>query len=235
MRLNTQVIGMTRQLTQTPPPVDAPGPAPLEAPAATTAEPVTAAAVPPLSWATLPAMALKPNTSYTANLATTDGVLGVQLLPGLAPNAVNNFLFLADKGFYSGTPFHRIIPGFMAQTGDPTGTGTGGPGYDLPDDPMPKDVQYMRGIVAMANAGMPNTGGSQFFVMLGDTPLPPTYSVFGYVTSGGDVLDKLDARKVVDNGQGEMSKPAEPIFLEDVEIEEAPVTGTPKPFQVLAG
>lgn len=168
-------------------------------------------------------MALKPGINYTATLATSDGELGVQLLPGLAPNAVNNFRFLANQGFYRNVPIHRMVPGFMFQSGDPTGTGTGGPGYDIPDDPMPQNIGYQRGVLAMANTGQPNSGGSQFFVMLGDTPLPPTYSVFGYVTSGDDVLTKINARQVVDNGQGEQSRPVEPIFVTDVKIHEAPV------------
>lgn len=169
-------------------------------------------------------MDLKPGINYTASIATTDGVLGVQLLPGLAPNAVNNFRFLAQQGFYKDVPIHRMVPGFMFQSGDPTGTGTGGPGYDIPDDPMPQNIGYQRGILAMANTGQPNSGGSQFFVMLGDTPLPPTYSVFGYVTSGDEVLTKINAREVVDNGQGEQSKPVEPIFVKDVTIQEAAAT-----------
>lgn len=176
----------------------------------------------PKQWSTPPAMTLKPGIDYGASIATSDGVLGVQLLPGLAPNAVNNFVFLAKQGFYKDVPIHRMVPGFMFQSGDPTGTGTGGPGYVIPDDAMPKDVPYQRGVLAMANTGAPDSGGSQFFVMLGNTPLPPTYSVFGYVTSGDDVLTKINGHKVVDNGQGEESKPVDPIFVKAVSITEAP-------------
>jgi cyclophilin family peptidyl-prolyl cis-trans isomerase len=116
-----------------------------------------------------------------------------------------------------------MIPGFMMQSGDPTGTGTGGPGYEIPDDPVPADLDYTTGVLAMANTGAPNSGGSQFFIMLGDTPLPKTYSIFGRVKTGLDVLEKINARQVVDNGMGEASKPAEPIFVESVQVAEAKV------------
>ncbi|MCW2925445.1 MAG: Peptidylprolyl isomerase [Thermoleophilia bacterium] len=202
-------------------------------PAAVAAAPAPAAPVAPASapkqWSGPPAMGLKQGVDYTASIATSDGKLGVQLLPGLAPNAVNNFVFLSKQGFYDHVPIHRMIPGFMMQSGDPTGTGTGGPGYDIADDPMPPNMTYERGVLAMANTGQPNSGGSQFFVMLGNTPLPPTYSVFGYVTSGDDVLSKINARPVVDNGQGEQSKPATPIFVDGVTITEAPLPATDAP------
>lgn len=194
-----------------------------------TPTPAAAMNAAPKQWPAPPAMALKPGINYTATLATSDGELGVQLIPGLAPNAVNNFVFLAKQGFYAHSPIHRMIPGFMLQSGDPTGTGMGGPGYEIPDDPMPKELTYPRGVLAMANTGAPNSAGSQFFVMLGDTPLPPTYSVFGYVTSGDDVLTKINARAVTDNGQGEPSKPIEPIFVENVTINETPATPDVEP------
>ncbi len=194
------------------------------APVAITAAPAAAAApVPAKQWPAPPPITLQPKTSYTASIATTDGVLGVQLLPGAAPYAVNNFLFLARQGFYEHVPIHRVVPGFMMQSGDPTGTGTGGPGYEIPDDPVPAGLDYTTGVLAMANTGAPNSGGSQFFIMLGDTPLPKTYSIFGKVTSGQDVLAKVDARTVVDNGMGEQSKPAEPIFVESVTVAEQKV------------
>jgi cyclophilin family peptidyl-prolyl cis-trans isomerase len=216
---------MITSIATTPPVTAAPTPA-----APTTPTPTPAPTTPPAApkqWDAPPAMGLQPGINYTAKLATTDGELGVQLLPGLAPNAVNNFVFLSKQGFYTHSPIHRMIPGFMMQSGDPTGTGTGGPGYDIPDDVMPKNMTYPRGVVAMANTGAPNSGGSQFFVMLGDTPLPPSYSVFGYVTSGDDVLTKINARPVTDNGQGEQSKPVDPIFVEGVKIEEAPLPAAP--------
>jgi cyclophilin family peptidyl-prolyl cis-trans isomerase len=213
----TSIATTTPPTAPATPATPAPVPAPTTPPAA------------PKQWDKPPAMALQPGINYTAKLATSDGELGVQLLPGLAPNAVNNFVFLAKQGFYAHSPIHRMIPGFMMQSGDPTGTGTGGPGYEIPDDAMPQNMTYPRGVVAMANTGAPNSGGSQFFVMLGDTPLPPSYSVFGYVTSGDDVLTKINARPVADNGQGEQSKPVDPIFVEDVKIEEAPLPPAEQP------
>lgn len=174
---------------------------------------------PPAQWDTPPPLGIDPDGTYRASLATSDGVIGVELLPKLAPNAVNNFIFLAENGFYRRVPIHRMIPDFMFQSGDPTGTGTGGPGYDLPDDPMPPNARYSRGVLAMANTGQPNSGGSQFFVMLGDYPLPPTYTIFGRVISGDEVLTKIQQRKVVDNGMGEPSRPVDPIGIYDVTIE----------------
>lgn len=166
-------------------------------------------------------MTIKPDGKYSAQLATSDGVIGVELLPKVAPNAVNNFVFLSKQGFYKDVPIHRMIPGFMFQSGDPTGTGTGGPGYDLPDDPVPPGMTYTKGTLAMANTGAPNSGGSQFFVMLGDTPLPPSYTIFGKVTSGMDVLDKIAKTPIQDNGQGEISQPVQPIGISNVTVKES--------------
>lgn len=163
-------------------------------------------------------MAINPDGKYTATLATSDGTIGVELLPKVAPNAVNNFAFLAKQGFYKNVPIHRVIGDFMFQSGDPTGTGTGGPGYNIPDDPVPAGMTYSKGTLAMANTGAPNSGGSQFFVMLADQPLPPTYTIFGKVTSGMDVLDKIAKTQVTDNGQGEPSRPVNPIGITDVTV-----------------
>jgi len=205
-----------------------PAPAPI---AVSTPTPVRTAAAadktPPKQWDAPPDVTLEGGTNYTASIATTDGMIGVQLLPGAAPNAVNNFMFLAKNGFYKDSPIHRMIPGFMMQSGDPTGTGTGGPGYEIIDDEVPAALDYSKGVVAMANTGRPDSGGSQFFIMLGDTPLPKTYSIFGKVTTGMDVLDKINARKVVDNGQGEQSKPAEPIFISDITVNAEKVATPP--------
>jgi cyclophilin family peptidyl-prolyl cis-trans isomerase len=170
-------------------------------------------------WADPPKMTIDPDGTYVAKLATTDGLIGVELLPKVAPNAVNNFVFLAREGFYDKVPIHRNVPGFMMQSGDPTGTGLGGPGYDLTDDPVPADMKYTKGVVAMANSGAPNSGGSQFFIMHDEVPLPPNYSIFGRVVEGLDVLDKIAARRVVDNGQGEQSKPVEQIGIQTVTVD----------------
>lgn len=104
--------------------------------------------------------------------------------------AASNFIFLAQQGFYNGLTFHRVVPGFVVQGGDPLGNGTGGPGYRFPDE-LNDNRTYTRGTVAMANSG-PNTNGSQFFIMLQDHPeLPHLYTIFGTVLSGMDVVDKI--------------------------------------------
>lgn len=128
---------------------------------------------------------------YTAVLHTTLGDVTVAFLPAEAPLAVNNFLFLAGNGFYDDVIFHRIIPGFMIQGGDPGGTGRGGPGYRFRDE-LEGSGEYARGTVAMANAG-PNTNGSQFFIMHADYGLPHNYTIFGRVTEGMDVVDAIAA------------------------------------------
>jgi len=136
-------------------------------------------------------MAIDPNKQYTATIQTNVGDMKADLFVKDAPNTVNNFVFLARQGFYDGVPFHRIIASFMVQTGDPTGTGRGGPGYRFNDE-LPKDREYERGVLAMANAG-PNTQGSQFFICHADlrTKLQKNYTIFGKLASGLDVLDKI--------------------------------------------
>ena len=122
------------------------------------------------------------------HLVTTKGDIWFELLPKEGPNAASNFVYLTDKDFYNGLTFHRVVPGFVIQGGDPSGNGTGGPGYQFADDKV--DMPYTAGIVAMANAG-PDTNGSQFFIMLADNPLPPSYSIFGKVVKGMDVVQKI--------------------------------------------
>ena len=119
------------------------------------------------------------------------GQIQITVDPALGPQAAGNFIALASCGFYDGIVFHRLVPGFVIQGGDPDGTGGGGPGYEFADDPV--GVPYVRGVVAMANSG-PNTNGSQFFVVLDDNNgLKPLYSVFGRVTAGMDVVDAIAA------------------------------------------
>ncbi|MSR84872.1 peptidylprolyl isomerase [Candidatus Uhrbacteria bacterium] len=121
-------------------------------------------------------------------IKTTHGDIVIQLMADQGPKAASNFIYLVKRGFYDGTIFHRVIPGFMIQGGDPTGTGRGGPGYQFANDEV--KLPYKDGIVAMANAGR-DTNGSQFFIMVADYPLPPDYSVFGKVVSGLDVVHKI--------------------------------------------
>ena len=113
----------------------------------------------------VPDMAIDPQGQYSATLETNKGTIDVELFPGDAPQTVNNFVCLARDGYFDGTPFHRIVKGFVIQGGDPTGTGSGGPGYTFADEPITRE--YEKGTLAMANAG-PNTNGSQFFIVLED-------------------------------------------------------------------
>jgi cyclophilin family peptidyl-prolyl cis-trans isomerase len=138
-----------------------------------------------------PDLAIDLNAAYTATLHTNHGDIALELLPAEAPLAVNSFLFLAGEGFYDGVTFHRVVPGFVIQVGDPTGTGRGGPGYSFRDE-LGTGRRYSRGTLAMANAG-PNTNGSQFFICLGDLKLPNQYTIFGQVVSGMEAVDAIAA------------------------------------------
>ncbi len=161
-------------------------------------------------------MTIDPNKTYTATIKTTDGDMTAELYPKDAPQTVNNFVFLADQHFYDNVKFHRIIKGFMVQTGDPTGTGAGGPGYRFPDEKVTRP--YSRGTLAMANAG-PNTNGSQFFIMHADYPLPPNYTIFGKLTGGLDVLDKIANTPVAASRSGEQSVPTQDVRIDAVTIQ----------------
>ena len=121
-------------------------------------------------------------------IKTTIGNIEIQLMPDQGPKAASNFVYLVQHHFYDGIIFHRVIPGFMIQGGDPTGTGLGGPGYQFANDPV--KVPYVDGVVAMANAGR-DTNGSQFFIMVQDYPLGPDYSIFGKVVSRLDIAHKI--------------------------------------------
>ena len=139
-----------------------------------------------------PEMGIDTAKTYTAEVETNRGSFTIDLLTDVAPKTVNNFVFLAREGFYNGTTFHRVIPGFVAQGGDPTGTGRGGPGYKFEDELTP--TPFVEGIVGMANAG-PNTNGSQFYIMLGDAPhLTNRYTAFGRITAGMDIVQALRPR-----------------------------------------
>ncbi len=141
-----------------------------------------------------PAMMIDPKKTYTATFKTEAGDFVVDLFADRVPQTVNNFVFLAREGFYTGVTFHRVIKGFMAQGGDPTGTGTGGPGYRFKDEFHPGLRHNAAGILSMANAG-PNTNGSQFFITHGPTPhLDNRHSVFGKVSQGLDVVLAIPER-----------------------------------------
>ena len=166
-----------------------------------------------------PPMTIDQNKTYIATIITNYGDIVIQLLPKEAPLAVNNFVFLARQGFYNGVKFHRVIKGFMIQSGDPTGTGTGGPGYKFADE-LPTTDDYTKGTVAMANSG-PNTNGSQFFIMLADYSgiLQKNYTIFGKVTSGQDVVDTI-GNVPVDNPNSQSPKPTVDVHINTITITE---------------
>jgi cyclophilin family peptidyl-prolyl cis-trans isomerase len=151
-----------------------------------------------------------------AILHTSEGAIELELYPNEAPKTVENFMKLARDGFYEGVIFHRVIPDFMIQGGDPTGTGTGGPGYEFEDEF--NEHRVVRGALAMANAG-PNTNGSQFFIVTAEaTPwLDGKHTVFGKVTSGMDVVDRICEAE-----RDENDRPASPVAIERVELPEGP-------------
>ncbi len=170
------------------------------------------------SWPSPPAMSIDPAKSYDATLHTDKGDIVVNLFASETPMTVNNFVFLARQGFYNGVIFHRTMNGFMIQTGDPEGTGRGGPGYKFADEPVSRS--YSAGTVAMANSG-PNTNGSQFFIVHDrDVGLPPSYTIFGQVVSGMPVVDAIAKAPVKMGAGGERSTPVTPVKIESVEVAE---------------
>ncbi len=150
---------------------------------------------------------------YVATMVTNKGTMIFALDPTKAPITVNSFVFLARYHYFDGIGFHRVVPSFVLQGGDPLGTGLGGPGYNFADE-LPKAGEYKFGSLAMANSG-PNTNGSQFFIISGPQgeQLPPSYSLFGQLTSGDDVVKAIDALGVGDGA------PKEPVTITSVTIE----------------
>ena len=139
-----------------------------------------------------PAMQIDPNKTYKATIKTNRGSIELALYPEHAPKTVNNFVFLANQGFYDGVTFHRVISDFMIQGGDPTGTGAGGPGYRFEDEVRDNPLTHEKGVISMANAG-PNTNGSQFFITHSPQPhLNGKHTVFGKVVAGQDIVDATD-------------------------------------------
>ncbi len=175
--------------------------------------------MPPKQYSSPPATTIDPSKTYTATIDTSAGSMTLDLLASEAPLTVNNFVHLAQDGFYEEGQFHRIIKDFMIQGGCPKGDGTGGPGYRFQDEPVTRG--YVKGTLAMANAG-PNTNGSQFFIVHGaDAGLPPNYTIFGMLTDGGDVLDTLANSPVTRSRGGEPSQPTERIVINNITIEES--------------
>ncbi len=161
-----------------------------------------------------PPMAIDPAKTYTATIETTAGNMDVEFWPDVAPTHVNSFIFLAKEGYYDGVIFHRVIPGFMIQGGDPTGTGTGGPGYQLKAEF--NDRKHTRGVLSAARSSDPNSAGSQFFVMHDTAPhLDRQYSGFGKVTSGLEVIDKI-----VNAPKDRGDRPKEPVKIIKITVNE---------------
>ncbi len=163
---------------------------------------------------------------------TTRGVIKAELYPDIAPNTVNNFISLVQKGFYDGTIFHRVIPGFMIQGGDPEGTGMGGPGYGIKGEfsanGVQNDLKHTTGVLSMARSMRPNSAGSQFFIMVADAPhLDGQYAAFGRVTEGIEV-----AQAIVSSPRDMADRPHDDQIMEKVTVETfgeeypEPVTGS---------
>ena len=160
-----------------------------------------------------PPLTIDPAASYTATMKTNKGDIVIKLLPSSAPKTVNNFVFLAEEGFYDGLIFHRVIERFMIQGGDPTGTGTSDAGYKFEDEIDPTLVFDRPGILAMANSG-PNTNGSQFFITVVPYPsLNGGYTIFGQVLEGQEVADAISKVAKAPN-----DRPLEPVRIQSIEI-----------------
>lgn len=152
------------------------------------------------------------------------GTMEIELYPDIAPNTVNNFISLVKQGYYDGVIFHRVIPGFMIQGGDPTGTGSGGPGYSIKGEfsqnGFPNSLKHERGVISMARTSIPDSAGSQFFIMVADSPhLDGAYASFGRVVEGIEVADKIVA---VDRNR--MDRPLEDQVIQKMTVETFGVT-----------
>ena len=164
-----------------------------------------------------PSGSLDPSKTHTLTFDTSCGSFTITLDPTLAPETTASLVALANAGYFDDTVFHRVVPGFVIQGGDPTQTGAGGPGYSTVDVP-PSGSAYSRGVVAMAKAGVeaPGTAGSQFFVVSGDDAgLPPEYAIVGEVTDGMDTVERIDALGVGDG------PPSQPVVVNSVTVAES--------------
>lgn len=162
----------------------------------------------------------KPAKLPVATITVKDyGVIKAELYPHIAPNTVYNFISLANKGFYNGLTFHRIVKDFVIQGGDPEGTGNGGPGYtingEFTSNGFKNNLKHTTGVLSMARTGEPNSAGSQFFIMANDTPdLDGQYASFGKVIEGIDIVKKIDAVET-----DSMGKPTTPVIIESIKVD----------------
>jgi len=160
-----------------------------------------------------PLLTIDQKSKYTATIRTNSGPITLELFASQAPKTVNNFIFLAQEGFYNGATFHRVIPGFMVQGGDPFGTGAGGPGYRFGDEVVSGLVFDQAGVLAMANSG-PNTNGSQFFITVAPTPhLNRAHTIFGRVIQGQEVADAISRLP-----RDSQDRPLQPVVIQAVDI-----------------
>jgi peptidyl-prolyl cis-trans isomerase B (cyclophilin B) len=167
-----------------------------------------------------PSGRLDPDTTYVVTLSTSCGDIAIRLDPRTSPKTAASFAHLARTGFYDGTVFHRIVPGFVIQGGDPTGSGAGGPGYTTRDVP-PRNARYVKGTVAMAKtaAEPPGTSGSQFYIVTApDAQLPPEYALLGKVVKGQGVVDEIG--QLGDPASGGAGTPLQPVVIEAAEVSE---------------
>jgi peptidylprolyl isomerase len=218
-------------ITNTPAPA---APATAAAQATPVALPATPAAPAPTvsykQWPAAPAMTIDPSKTYVATLKTAKGDIVIQLLADKAPVTVNNFIFLAKQGFYDNTTFHRVIAGNFAQGGDPSASGTGGPGYSFPDEFNPTLRFEEPGLLAMANAG-PDTNGSQFFItFIAEPQLTGLHTIFGKVIKGLDVAQALTARDPQANPTGPGDALVSVQITEAAQSQLPPPTATPVPL-----
>jgi cyclophilin family peptidyl-prolyl cis-trans isomerase len=214
---STTVGSTTPGVTTTVPVTVAPG-APITG--ETPCPPITGSDERVIEFENPPPMCIDAAKTYTATIVTNFGTLEAELFADTAPETVNNFVVLSGYQYFDQTECHRIIPGFMVQCGDPTATGTGGPGYEIVDE-LPAEGEYVIGSLAMANTGQPDSGGSQFFIVTGEQgmSLPPSYALFGQVTVGlDDVLPLLDA---AGNPANNGVPPLQQVVIESITITES--------------
>ena len=167
------------------------------------------------TYTELPKMQIDPAKHYTATIDTSAGKIVAELFAKEAPKTVNSFIVLSRDGFFNGIIFHRVIPGFMIQGGDPTGTGMGGPGFKFENENRDTNRKFTTGTFGMANAGL-DTNGSQFFIMDADNGLPPNgYTIFGQIKEGQDVVHKIAAA-----ARDENDRPGQPTTINSISIKE---------------
>jgi peptidyl-prolyl cis-trans isomerase B (cyclophilin B) len=165
-------------------------------------------------YSALPPMTIDAKKKYVATMETSEGTITIELFPKEAPQHVNSFVFLSREGFYDGVIFHRVIPGFMIQGGDPDGTGMGGPGYKVPAEFGSR--KHLRGVLSAARSSDPNSAGSQFFLMHAASPhLDRQYSAYGEITAGLEVVDKIASVPT-----GSNDRPKNPPKIVSIKIDE---------------